>query len=167
MKFLTGRLIFIIILAIIFLVFFGYPSLLDYESYKTLISEAKVRFKVKEPPAITIAVMTKKDDVMKHGWKDDSFEGESYENVIGIFCNTSESLNKTLRCINDKTYDLADIVENAQSGDHKPNGHLFWNEDISHFLYGKLYTLSSGYEMGTNWFNSLNLTLNNTYKYCV
>ena len=111
--------------------------------------------------------MTKKDDVMKHGWKDDSFEGESYENVIGIFCNKSESLNETLRCINDKTYDLADIVENAQSGEHKPNGHLFWNPDISHFLYGKLYTLSSGYELGTNWFNSLNLTLNNTHKYYV
>ena len=74
MKFLTGRLIFIIILAITFLVFFGYPSLLDYESNKTLISEAKVRFKVKEPPAITIGVMTKKDDVMKHGWKDDSLK---------------------------------------------------------------------------------------------
>ena len=74
MNFLKWKLIFIIVLAIIFLVFFGYPSLLNYQSNKTLISEAKVRFKSNEPPAITIAVMTKKDNVMKHGWKDDSLK---------------------------------------------------------------------------------------------
>ena len=97
MNFLAGKLIFIIFLAITFLVFFGYPSLLDYQSNKTLISESKVRFNSNEPPAITIAVMTKKENVMKHGWKDDSFEGERYENVIGIFCNKSERLNETLQ----------------------------------------------------------------------
>jgi hypothetical protein len=75
--------------------------------------------------------------------------------------------NETLGCINDKTYDVADIVEKAHSRDHKSNDPLFWKKNISHFMFGKLQTLSRGYNLGTDWFNSLNLTLNNTHKYFV
>ena len=58
MRIIIGKLIFISILAVIFLVYFGYPSLVKYCAQETLITEAKVKFKSNQPPAIAIEKTT-------------------------------------------------------------------------------------------------------------
>ena len=55
------KFVFISILAIIFVMFFGLPSLRNYRTNNTLISEKKVKFMERDVPAITIAAAEKND----------------------------------------------------------------------------------------------------------
>ena len=56
MKSPSGKLIYTIILAAIFFVYFGKPSFENYQEKETLISEKRVRFNTSKSPAITIIV---------------------------------------------------------------------------------------------------------------
>ena len=165
MNFLSGKLIFIIILAIIFLTFFGHPSLKNYQANETLISEKKVQFKPGDSPAITIAVREEKGG--HHGWKAGHQSDNVFIDMIGHFCSKFTSFNETVQCINDKTYNLSEVVENAETGMTTLNGPSSWNTDIFFFFYAKVNTLQSSYEIGTNWLNSLVMTLNKSQAYYV
>ena len=139
MYILVGKVIFISILATFFLKYFGYPSLVKYYAQQTIMIEENVKFKTNDPPAITIATMQLN---IEHGWKDDS-DLYDIDMIVETFCNKSENIND---CINDKTFKLSEVVEKAQNGYDSSD---FWSEDISNFYYGKTYTLSKPYKIGS------------------
>ena len=143
----------------LFFLYFGYPSFHRYLAQNTLSTERKMKFKSNEPPAITIQTWITGSDIP---WKG-KHEEISYTDIFKNFCNKSEVMNDTLSCINDKTFHVTEVVEQAQCrGDdlHDPG---FWDEDLSYVSYGKLLTLHESYKIGTNWFDSLRITLNKTY----
>ena len=103
----------------------------------------------------------------KHGWKDDSEDYVPLEKIVKTFCNKSENINDTLKCINDKTFNLSEVVMNTQIGHVNLTGQDLWRQDISLFYYGKSFTLIRPYEIGTNWYHSLNISFNKTQEYVV
>ena len=58
---------FTVILAVLFFLYFGYPSYTRFMDGDTLITEEKVRFNPIKPPAITVVAWI--TELMK-GWKD-------------------------------------------------------------------------------------------------
>ena len=67
MLLLTGKVVFISILAGIFLGYFGYPSFVKYRTYDTVFTETREKFDPYKPVGITIFTWTK---TLLHGWKD-------------------------------------------------------------------------------------------------
>ena len=94
MNLLVGKVIFLSILAIFFLIYFGYPSLVKCLAQKTLMIEENVKFKTNDPPAITIAAMKTRKGI-EHGWKVDT-DLNPHDVVVETFCNKSENINDVL-----------------------------------------------------------------------
>ena len=131
---LLGKLVFILALTVLFIVYFGYPSFERYRAQHTLISESKVQFKTKEPPAITIETVIRKDSGTEYSWKGNSEVNFKYDEVIETFCYKSGDMNATIKCIDDKTFRVAEVVEQAMCGDEDLNDPEFWSEDLSYFF---------------------------------
>ena len=74
MLLLTGKGVFISILAGIFLGYFGYPSYLKYQNHDTIFAESRVKFDSLKPVGITIYAWK---NTLFNGWKDkkDFIEG--------------------------------------------------------------------------------------------
>ena len=99
-----------------------------------------------------------------HGWRGHS---EAFTDMIGIFCNTSTSINETLNCINKQTFDLSKLVENVTYLTSTLTGPEFWNTELFNFFWGKVFTMQSTYHLGTNWETSLNLYLNSSLTFSI
>ena len=99
MLLLTCKLIFVATLAVIFLTFFGPPSYVKYQRKNTVSTESKVRYDPKKPPAITIFAWS---GVIFNGWKNASYV--TYSLNSENFCNSSETFDNFVQCINDKTF---------------------------------------------------------------
>ena len=69
--------------------YFGYPSLLNYQAQETLISESHVPFRIKTPPAITIAASPKPGNGFKCGWKNIPCQ---FSTDIESSCNKSRAV---------------------------------------------------------------------------
>ena len=161
------KLVFISILAIIFVMFFGLPSLRIYRTNNTLISEKKVKFMERDVPAITIAAAEKNSgENAPHGWREDLKEN-GLRDMTGQFCNKSLDFNETIKCMDEKTFSLSEVVEDVTSLETSLMGEEFWRSDFFNFYFGKVFTLHSLYHLGTDWENSLLLHLNPSMSYYV
>ena len=103
MKLLVGKLIFV--------KYFGYPSLLNYQAQEKLISESHVPFRIKTLPAITIAASLKPGNGVRCGRKNISCQILHDSKYIQSFCNHSDNLNSTLKCITSNMFELSEVVE--------------------------------------------------------
>ena len=161
------KLIFVVILLVLFVKFFGYPSYIKYSARKTLIVEEKVQFRSESPPAITISAGRRSEGSFSHGWKVDSSIYLPAGNIMETVCNKFDNINDTLACIEEKTFNFSDIIENANSGNIELNKAELWKREISYFWYGATLTLNGSYELGTQYSNALNININPTYIYYV
>ena len=159
---MKGKHVFILILAMIFMLFFGHPALVSYQSNDTIFIEKKVKFKAEDVPAITIAA-ARQNTKQSHGWRGNS---EALKDMIGVFCNTSTGFNETLNCINKQTFDLFECVENETYLNSTLTGPEFWNTELFNFYWGKVFTMQRAY-LGTNWETSLKLCLNSSLAYSI
>ena len=88
-----------------------------------------------------------------------------FDKIVESFCNKSENMNDTLKCIDDKTFKLSEMVKNTQDDSVNLNDPDFWSQDISCFFYGKSVTLIRHYEIGTDWLHSLKIILDKRQVY--
>ena len=143
----TCKLVFISTLATVFFTFFGLPSYEKYQKNQTFISEKKVKFDLTKPPALTF--FTSRSSFFK-GWKENL--DEKWNNLENV-CNTSEDFMHVVKCINEKTFKLTDIVENATSGDKTKKDikdSKFWTEGLNVFQAGKSFSLNNSYRISAD-----------------
>ena len=164
MYLVVGKVVFIFILGIIFLLYFGYPSLVSYLAQETLIIEDYVKFKSEDPPAISIAV---KKRTNFHGWKDDFKKMVVFNGTLEAFCNKSKNFNESMHCIKDKTYKLSDVFEKLESTHDNLNVPSFWTENIFSFVYGTVFNSAKPYRIGADWSRNISISLNNSLDYCI
>ena len=160
---LMGKVLFITILATIFLIHFGLPSYLKYKENETLISETKVNINWNKPPAVTVIAWRQQSE---KGWKEESDSDKEY---LGKNCNISQEFQELTECINSKTFNLSEMLEKATSEDHTTKdltNNSFWTEDFSNFDLGKSFSLNHSYEiekdspyLGLFFKESLNYTI--------
>ena len=127
-----------------------------------MISEAKVFYDWRNPPAITI--LTWKNHVHK-GWKNDS----APQNLLGTNCPGHEELNQTVNCIDRQTFNFSEVLEEAHSGDESRRNistSQFWREDFSNFEIGKTLTLNNSFEIGKDS-RPLEISLKKSQNYTI
>ena len=104
MLLLTGKGVYISILACIFLGYFGYPSYVKYKNHDTVFTETRVKFDPQKPVGITIYAWRK---TLFNGWKDKEGFIEGFINL----CNESSDFKIIFQCINNGTFKHDDIIE--------------------------------------------------------
>ena len=116
-------------------------------------SETKVKYDWDKPPAITIATWKTK---LETGWKKAFRRGEN----LKTNCETTQDFDTMVACIDDKTFQLSEVLEEAISGDETERNitnATLWSEDLSNFDLGKVHTLNSSFQIGKD---SRQLTMN-------
>ena len=159
------KIIFIGLLLVTFIVFFGYPSYVKYMAKKTIILDSEVPYKVENPPSITIASVKPSNSSWSRGWKDTSDSASLVGKIVETLCNHSKDFHKTVSCIEEKSFNFSEVIVGAHNRNRDLKKAKLWKKDIFHFHYGATYTLNSSYSMDTKWFNSLNITLNPDLNY--
>ena len=140
--FLYLKIIFQIVLFVIFLAFFGFPSYEKYLRKETVTISTEELTNGFEPPALTISAVNKQGIGWKRGYDTwASFHFEEHCSSIGI-----SSLKE---CIKQDTYNLTDIVKGAQFGyanndwisSPLNSSLLMRNEALAKSSLGKYFTL--------------------------
>ena len=155
------RLVFTGILAVLFVLYFGFPSYTKFMDGDTMITEERVKFNPVNPPAITVVAWTTE---LMEGWKD----GPEDALQLKDFCNTSASYSDIVQCVNHKTFNISDIVEMATFGiDGNVTNSKYWTEDLSRVISGKAFTLNNSYEVGSSFGRSLKIEFKKGLKYSI
>jgi hypothetical protein len=106
MLLLTGKGVFISILAGIFLGYFGYPAYVKYLKHGTVFTESREEFDPQKPVGITIFAWRK---ALLNGWKDkEPFFGPGLKS----YCNESADFERVIQCINNGTFKHDELIEN-------------------------------------------------------
>ena len=160
------QLLFGLILLSIFVIYFGHPSYVKYQDKKTLISEETVMFDSNNLPAVNIIA---KIPNIPDGWKTkrdrltETGMTIPWDEYVEHFCNVSNSLTDVVSCIKENTFELNDMIDNHSSLANQN----FWTSDISVFHSGKVFTLNTSYELGSDLSHSLQLDLNENLHYSI
>ena len=109
MYIVASKLIFVTIILVIFVVFFGHPSYLKYRANKTIIIESKIRYKSENPPAITIAAL-QPSSYWSTGWKGNSSFSYLFGETIQSVCDNLQDYNKTFNCIEEKSFKFSEVI---------------------------------------------------------
>ena len=130
-----------IALLVIFLVFFGFPSIEKYQKKETITVSSEKFTNGIEPPALTILGIQNSG----LGWKTPQ-DGLDTRNLFK-FDEHCARLNMTTieDCIEKDTFDLADVVKGAKYGLSNINdsSSFFWTQDFTDAKMGKHHTLKS------------------------
>ena len=97
-------------------------------------------FNRNKPPAITVLAWRKQKEA---GWK------EKYN--LTENCDVSQDFKDIIECIDNKTFNLSEILEQATSGDEGKTditNTSFWRDDLSSFKEGISYSLNQYYYKG-------------------
>ena len=161
MLLLACKAIFTTVLFAIFVTYFGHPYYKKYQENRTMITIENVPFKHLDPPTITVATSRSRPF---NGWKPNL--DQTYTN-LSMVCNISQSYQKVVKCINEKTFLLSDFVENARNADKTQKDltdATFWTKDLSVFPLGKTYSLNNSYGISSEYpYLHLTLKKNQTY----
>ena len=84
------------------------------------------------PPAITI-----------YAWRRSLFTGWKNSTVGKESCNVSDTFDKFVQCVNDKTFKLSDILLYALNGNDNLTKDAFWAEEIAALYAGKSHSLTA------------------------
>ena len=142
MLLLTGKAVFISILAGIFLGYFVYPSYVKYQKHDTVFTDSRVNFDPQKPVGITIFAWQK---TLLNGWKNNENVVMSLKNL----CNESNDYKRVVQCINNRTYTHNDIIEKytkGLNGEFDMTQETIYVEDISVLLSGKSYSININFE---------------------
>ena len=131
------KLIFIIFLAVIFIIFFGYPSYVKNRKNATVFTETKVTLDPNKSPAITILAWR---GFLFNGWKNYAYWTSINSKDL---CNASDTFATFVKCINDKTFKHSDIILRTTNGNNNMTNETSWTEEISLFHAGKSYSLNN------------------------
>ena len=129
-----SKIIFPILLSVLFLHFFGIPAVKKFLRKSTFFNKEK-RENDFHFPAVTVC---RHNDV-ESGWK--KSKRQSYYDVLEDECYKPKTLDDLLKCINEKTYALEEIVNLNHSV--APMNASSWTTDITFAYYGKCHTFIS------------------------
>jgi hypothetical protein len=114
MLLLTGKGIFISILAAIFFGFFGCPSYVKYQKRETVFMDTRVKFDSRKSVGITFFAWQK---TLLNGWKDND------DVVLGLkkLCNESNDFKSIVQCVmhhceSSESYSSTACIKNSISG---------------------------------------------------
>ena len=155
-----AKLVFVAVLAFIFLYFFGYPAFDRYLEKSVLIKVSTTSppkgKKGLLPPAITLCPKTPSKPYAT-GWKNSSGD---YHQAINSECDNPRVREDVINCIEEKTYKLSEILSVAFDGMKNPRNLLnmsYWTSDLTYTSDGKCYTLeyqklfSADFEQDSIW----------------
>ena len=137
-----------LILFVLFLMFFGIPSVEKYLAKGTIVVSSEEETNGIEAPAITIYVLkdTRVANMMNMGWKtsDDTLTSLWSFNLVNHCINIGFMNLET--CVSNDTFELADYLKEAYLGlfDHcskSPFHDTLWIEDMTLTFSGRYYTL--------------------------
>ena len=158
---------FISVLFLIFLFYFGLPSLKKYQTQVTLSSEKMIPNDFESPPALTICPMKRRKNI---AWKETIELEEKTEDItpkLKEICLARNMSNMT-QCVDRMGYGLNETLTLAVT---KRSTNLmrpeFWTENLMHFYLPKCFilNLTSGY--GDTIETGLMLELNSELDYIV
>ena len=87
--------------------------------------------------------------------------------ALESLCKNDETSNDTSECIERTTYNFSDIIKNAVSSGKSLGLRSQWDENIFNFYYGKMFTLRDAFQLGINYSESFNLTLQEKKAYYI
>ena len=131
---------------------------MKYQDKKTLISEEKVLFDSNNLPSVSILATLANID---SGWKLDTGRPIPYDAYVEHFCDVSKTLTDVVKCIKENTFELNEMIDNHSSLANPK----YWTLDISTFHLGKIFTLNTTFELGSEFSHSLTLDLNKSLHY--
>ena len=128
-----------ITLFVIFLAFFGFPTINKYYKKETIILTSKEFTNGIEPPALTIAGF----DGKMIGWKTPQVDLDTWT-TFSLY-DHCEELNKSniQTCIQTDSYSFSEVIKGAHYGPSSNYSKLSWTEDMQAPFMGRLYTLKS------------------------
>ena len=154
----TARLVFMTTLFTIFILFFGYPSYIKYRNKETLISEKMVPYNWETPPAITVVAWRTN---IEKGWRVDSYN----QSLRKSCSNEFENFSKLIECIDRKTFNLSEIVEQVTYGEDS-SINLSWSEDLDNFDLGKAFSINNSFQIGRDS-NNFKITFKKGLNYTI
>ena len=128
-----------LVLFVIFLVFFGIPSVQKYLDQETIVIYSEDQTDGIEPPAITFLAMKN-----HRGWK--SVQGDNISNVFNMVDHCKRiGYTDFEACAKNDSFGLVDFLYEAKIGAFKPKSLLMnsslWREDLTITPYGRHFTL--------------------------
>ena len=158
---------FVGLLFLLFITFFGYPSLKRYLEGGVLLKVSTTS----NPsggvllPAITLCPFTP-NGPYECGWKNNT---GVYTNVLRAECDKLDDNNDILDCVNNKTYTLEETVKNAIHSYVDPKSLMnktYWSTYLSVTAYGKCHVLKYEQPFSADFeTDSLTLFLNPELSY--
>ena len=156
-----ARFSFVVVLAVLFFNFFGYPALVRYLEKAVLIKVSTISPPAERegllPPAITFCPMTPARPYPM-GWKNSS--SDDLTHVIDANCENLVDHKDVLKCIQEKTYQLNETLLDAFDGMKDPKTLLnltYWTSYMTVTVFGNCYTLkyqqyfSADFELHSIW----------------
>ena len=168
------KIAFSLLLFILFIFFFGFPSWEKFQAKEVMSNKRKVNPTESITPAVTICALDKKT---RQGWKysnvkkgmgngknegnkkDDITLSKYKLDILSYHCEGNELLTD---CINNETFNLTETVKNANMGDYQDIFNTtYWIDELSYFGLGKCHTLNNSVSLGSSHFQFfLNRSLN-------
>jgi hypothetical protein len=140
-----ARFSFVVVLAVLFFNFFGYPALVRYLEKGVLIKVSTISPTAERegllPPAITFCPLTPARPYAM-GWKNST--GVELKHVIDDNCENLIDHTDILKCIQEKAYQLNETLLDAFDGMKDPKPLLnstYWTSYMTVTLFGNCYTL--------------------------
>ena len=154
-----------LVLFILFLYFFGVPSVRTYQKKETFVAKYEEVTDGIEAPAVTIQATQNTS-----GWK--SPGGKGYWKSFEVFQHCA-GINRTIEeCIEEDSFRLTDFLEDVRFGDD-PNvsssvlNSSFLKEDMDITAWGRHFTLTNFKAMTQDDEDCLKFVLNKTFSYSV
>ena len=159
-----------LLLFILFLVFFGIPSVEKYLEKQTVLITSEEITNGIEAPAITFVALNENKSIP--GWKsvDQTLNFESFS--LGRHCQRINLTNMNT-CITSDTIDLGDflmgtrlgIFETNSTSIHSKTSSPMWTEDMAATYVGRSFTLRLSRIISTSTNNVVIFSVNTSYQF--
>ena len=154
-----------LVLLILFLYFFGIPSVRTYQKKETIVLKYEIDTNGIEAPAVTIQATQNTS-----GWK--SLGGKVYWKSFEVFQHCARVNLTVEECIEEDSITLSDFLEDVRFGEDlnassSVLNSLFWKEDMSVTAWGRHFTFKYLKVMTQDDEDCLKFVLKKTYSFSV
>ena len=173
--FILLKFVFSATLLILFISFFGLPSLDKFRAEEVMVNRKIISTNNIPTPAISICALQTNEEKSITGWRKDFVEKQDtgiteidlkleLKSELIRNCNESNNENKIVNCVNMKTFNISETVPESFSRDDSINfPNSYWIDEVSVFTFGKCHTLNNSVSLGASTWNFL-LDNNLNYK---